>query len=482
MSAVSMARKVFKRTRFWRAGTCVSVLTLGLATLAGCNDLTGTQPLPAGTSDPSIADNIVGANRMASAALGQFQFALARVIPITGLLTDELEATARNVTVPGGTGNNDTYVAVDARQLVEGSPHLGAIGDTYATLQQTRALAAQAIGALGKYSPDSSAHRRAELSAIEGYAEVMLADIFCSGVPLSTSNYKHDFTYKPSSTTAQVYQHAIVMFDSALTLGGDSAAVSGLASVGQGRALLALGKYAEAAQAVANVPSDFAYTESIFTCGSTNPCNLGASQAVLEFASVASAADMEGINGLPYSTSNDPRTKRSTPAVGTVNGSAVWFPAKYTYGGVSQVVVASGLEAQLIQAEAALQAGSSAWLDILNGLRTTCATAAGCPTPAPAGSGHVAGLAPLSDPGTADSRIAMLFQERAYWLYLTGQRQADLRRLVVQYHVPAASLYPIGLYPAGGVRGDFIDAPIPSGPGPTSESPNPLFHGCLSRD
>jgi hypothetical protein len=77
--------------------------------------------------------------------------------------------------------------------------------------------------------------------------------------------------------------------------------------------------------------------------------------------------------------------------------------------------------------------------------------------------------------------VDLLFRERAYWLYATGTRQGDLRRLVRQYHRDKNTLYPRGAYAGVGSYGDFIDAPIPIS-GSYSESPNPYFHGCLSRD
>jgi hypothetical protein len=437
---------------------------------------------------------------MAAAARAQFQFALTSFIPQTGLLTDELQATARNVLQ----ANNvfpDPNVAVDARLLPEGNYKLGT-ENVYNTLQQMRALANQAIEALAVYDPDHSANRRGELYALEGYTEVMLADLFCSGVPLSTSDFDGGYTLQPGSTTMQVYQHAVALFDSALALASDSAPIAGLASVGKGRALLALGQYAQAAEAVSSVPVTFQYSQSIKTCGSTltTTCPNTPTQTTLNLASIATVSDTEGGAGLPYASSHDPRTRRRTPYVGIVNNDTVWFPAKYNYGGISTIVVASGIEVQLIQAEADLHAGNAAWLTTLNTLRTTGVytdvdtlidqivpnavdtakrdTTFWYDTAWVAGTGGVGHLGPLTDPGTADGRLALLFHERAYWLYLTGERQGDLRRLVTQYHRTG---YPSGSYPNLGAYGTGygpnIDAPIP-----ISELNNSLFKGCLSRD
>jgi hypothetical protein len=171
------------------------------------------------------------------------------------LITDELQSNTRgtplaNNAFPGG------YTAIDARYLPErvAGNFSGFPSDKlYATLQQARALANQAIGALAKYDPDSSAVTRGELYARQAYAEVMLADLFCSGVPLSTSDFQRDFTYKPSSSTEQVYQHAITLFDSALALAGDTGTVVNFAKVGKARALIAVGQYMSANQAVRHI-------------------------------------------------------------------------------------------------------------------------------------------------------------------------------------------------------------------------------------
>jgi hypothetical protein len=135
------------------------------------------------------------------------------------------------------------------------------------------------------------------------------------------------------------------------------------------------------------------------------------------------------------------------------------------------------VEARLIEAEAQLHANpdDGAWLATLNALRTDgTQDGSGAYNP---GTGGVGGLAPLVDPGTTAGRVDLLFRERAFWLFLTGHRQGDLRRLLRQYGRDQADLYPVGTYP-GSVfpYGGAVTRPIP-----TDESPNPLFTGCLSR-
>jgi hypothetical protein len=478
---MTSCRRISIGSAIFARGALVASVALPVA-LAGCNDLTGSQPLPAGTADPGVVANQAGARASANAARAQFQDALVSYIVDAGTLADELQdATPRIGTQTGSA--LIPYVAVDARLLPQGGAVPGTTLGTdeeYVILQQTRALTNQAIGALQAYDADSSADNRGELYALEGYAEVMLADLFCSGVPLSTSNFQHDFTYAPSSTTAQVYQHAMALFDTAMTLSKDDARIVGLASVGKARALLAQGNYAAAATAVAAVPVAFQYADTMQSCNvvSGGSC-VGAyakGQPVFTLLPGGSVADQEGGNGLPFRSSGDPRS--ASTLLGSINNTPVYFPNKYSQSGLSVLVVASGVEAQLIAAEAALAAGSSDWLTILNALRTDGTQTGGTYN---AGTGGVAGLPPLTDPGNDADRVSLLFQERGYWLFLSGQRQGDLRRLVRQYHRDQETVYPTGEYPGVGSYGTFIDAPIPIS-GVNSELSNPLFHGCLSRD
>ena len=164
--------------------------------------------------------------------------------------------------------------------------------------------------------------------------------------------------------------------------------------------------------------------------------------------------------------------------------------------------LASGVEAKLIQAEAALQRGEAGtWLQMLNELRTTGAhsgidttfridTVQGVVDTSVvkidtlwiAGTGGVARLGPLANPPTPDARIDLMFAERAAWLFATAHRQGDLRRLTRLYGRAQEDVYPTGMYhnaggsPAG-IYGQQVTVPVPS-----SERRNPLFHGCLSRD
>jgi hypothetical protein len=143
--------------------------------------------------------------------------------------------------------------------------------------------------------------------------------------------------------------------------------------------------------------------------------------------------------------------------------------------GYASAQVATWIEAQLIQAEAALRQGDGNWLTILNNLRAT-APIPGTNQPQPSL------LSSLDDPGDSprdSARIALLFHERAAWFFADGHRQGDLRRLLRNYGWLQDVVYPAGAYlaPGLGVYGSDVTVPVPP-----SERANPLFHGCINRD
>ena len=441
--------------------------------LGGCKDLTGAQALPAGINDPSTYNTPAGASQMRNAAVKAFEEALHTYVIDAGQLTDEFTGPCSLQDVAA-----DCLVNfVDIRNLPEIFPGGGGTGPTdidFDQLNTTRGFANQAIHQLATYDSAAPASLRGELFALTGYSELMLADFFCSGVPLSTLDFQHDFTYKPGSTTTQVYEDAVTKFDSALALAGANDTILNLAHVGKGRALLAQGLYASAAQAVSSVPDDYRYQLAVQWVNFNDPNQNQPLNAIL-----FSESDQEGGNGLPFVSSGDPRS--ADTAVKPPSGLyTLRFPLKYSTalssGGYAPVTVADGIEARLIQAEAALQTGdATTWLSLLNHLRATASVQAGGGVAQP----DSALLPQLSMPNSDTARVTLLFQERAYWLFATGHRQGDLRRLMRNYHRSPNQVYPTGVYISlrFGSYGDATNAPIPP-----DEFANPFFHGCIDRN
>ena len=419
---------------------------------------------------------------MRNAAVWQLEQALPLYIIDAGQLTDELQSSSTGAST-GQQILNGGMIAdpLDERILPEN--RLVTVV-SYTQLQAIRTLGNQAIGALAAYDTvpllrDSGTVLRGELYAFEGYAEVLLADLFCSGVPLSTFDFQRDFTYRPSSNTTQVYMDALAKLDTAFTLAGSNDSLANFVRVMQGRVNLDLGKYTAAADDVTTVPDSFVYQVQLqwnsggsYANGTNNFLN-----------TTATVSDREGGNGLPYRSGGDPRTAVIVTCVpaGTrpLCVDTLTFPAKDSVAlsgtGFAPLTLASGTEARLIQAEEALNTGQvSTMLTILNALRAA------------------SDIPPLTDPGAGltgsaatMARIQLLFQERAYWFFADGHRQGDLRRLMRQYgaQIPLLGndqhVYPSGTYfaPGTGRYGSDVTAPIPA-----SEDANPYFHGCLNRN
>lgn len=460
--------------RPWRTTRRLSALViLGLASvIVGCHDIMGSSNATPGFTDPNTFATPDGAMGMFRQAQAKFQSAALGAMLNQGVLTDEMQSPRLTAITLSGAVQSP----LDARLMPENAPYdptnadQGIVQNTYEQLHAVRAAANQAIGALRAYAPASSPALRGELYTMEGFAEIWLADLFCSGIPLSTIDFGKDYTYRAGSSTRDVYAHAAALFDTALTLGTDSIRVVNAAHLGRARALLAMDSLAAAASEAAVVPDGFAYAF------------LARDSALATTFRNGTIANREGGNGFPFAAGLDPRTP--VRAQGTTT---LLMPAKYINGGgMVTFVVASAIEARLIQAEAGIHQGDASWLTIVNALRTN-GTFTTAPRPGAtgavdttwnAGLGNVAGLAPLADPGSDTARVSLLFTERAAWLFATAHRQGDLRRLIRQYGRTQETVYPSGLYPDGQHSyGADVTVPIPS-----AEHANPKFVGCLNRD
>jgi tetratricopeptide (TPR) repeat protein len=448
--------------RFIRA---LAATMIGLVVACSPQDLVGSAPLPSDLSDPAATHTPAGALSAYRGTLAQFRDAFGgpngSFIETAGLLSDELQ----NGNVGSEFNGSGLGAEEDQRLLPESTNPQTEIAwyvTTYARLNTVRGQAREALGLLRDFPPTAAPALRGHLYALQGYSEMQLADLFCSGIPLSTLDYNGDYSLESGSTTAAVYQHAIALFDTALTLSSDSARILNLARIGRARALLALGQYSDAAAAVAEVPEGYRYEVSYTTTSGANATNFAWIQPGVTWE--VTVGDHEGGNGLDFRSSGDPRTAVSDVGQ-TLSGVTLFHPNRYSTDGSSSIVLADWVEAQLIEAEAALQAGQTGtWLTTLNHLRETAISPA---------------LPDTIDPGTPDSRVDLLFRERAFWLFLSGHRQGDLRRMIRQYGRFSTQTYPTGSFDSaiGLLYGSDVTAPIPA----TERTLNSKFTGCINR-
>jgi hypothetical protein len=344
-------------------------------------------------------------------------------------------------------------------------PSTAGLADLFQSLHRARSAAEDAAASLQTFGVDPNTDTGIpEMYALAGFVYIFLAEDFCSGVPVSRIE-NEQIVFGQPLTTGQLLDTAIVRFNTALAhpsiVAGDQ--IYSLASVGLGRALLNQGLFPEAAAAVATVLPDFLYE----TEHATTPANLhnGVFEAFNngEFG----VFDREGTNGLDFVSAADIRVQGDS-GLGADNNTESWFPSKYP-GFEASIPTADYLEAQLIIAESELQAGAfGPMTDRLNDLRAP----------------FDPDLTALPPPGDATTATDLLFRERAFWLFATGHRLGDLRRLIRQYGRDPETVFPTGDYYKGGLTyGVDVNLPIPRR---ETNNPNvpqdPNLAGCLDRN
>jgi hypothetical protein len=427
--------------------------------LVGCHDvLSVTDPdiiLQANSASGAIALHNGAILRVAQAVSGTQQ--PDALFMFGGLLTDEWRS-------------GDTFIQRNTQDQRIWDPTNTFNAGPFRNLNRVRTQTQVAIDGLRAYAPTPKTNI-GRMFAFDAYVDVLMGEHYCNGVPLSSVVGSQIQFGEPISDDS-LFGLSLAFADSALANvgGGDSANVVNLVRVIRGRALVDRGDFAGAAAAVAAVPLAFHYdvTHSINT-SDNQMWSLNSS------ARRYTMGDLEGGNGLPYVSANDPRLPTKTGPDGIFDSA---FPITVIRQGIwdrpTAVVIASGIEAQLITAEAALQANdTTTWLTTINSLRTNTAL-----YPAVL-SGFTRGpnLTALADPGTAAGRVDIMFYERAFWMFSTGHRLGDMRRLVRQYGRSVTSVYPVGAWFKGGNYGDAIQMSIP-----IEEQNNPNFAQCADRN
>lgn len=388
-----------------------------------------------------------------------------------------------------------TRLAADSRTLQPTSQ--GNISDpAFSRLQSARFNARRAFAAITQYpgsmgSAAADASAQAKLRAIEGYTYVTISEGWCGSVPFST--VPDTGNVDPSRivggagiSTTQMNDTAITRFNQALAISGTYS----LAKVGLGRALLNEGRYAEAAAAVAGVSDTYVFLlEHSSNSGNENNPMAALMQngrygiGNLEGGATAAGAALRPDNntlttapsaeGLNYRTAADPRVPFEAKPNCFTSSIRCWLNDNYpNYD--ADVPMASGVEARLIEAEAALNAGdATTMLAKLNSLRAQSTNLLTKLYPGQKqvffDNGAVRSLAPLADPADPltpaatqfAARRDLVFRERAFWLFNTGHRQGDLRRLVRSYGQPSSSVFPSGPYFRGGSYGSDVAYPVP---------------------
>ncbi len=474
------------RTSAVRAvGTIVAVV---VGSVTGCrpSDVL-TVPPPAGVTPSTAYHNQSGAEGLLANGKSQvyqgFAGANDGVLGWSGLLGDEFRWVYFSY--------DASQANIDAR-MTEGVKGFQESGDQpIRMLLRARLTLLSAVPVLEQYEPAGGRAKIGEAFALIGYAELLIAEDYCAGVALDALVPVTGVQYGAPLTTDSLLAVAVADFDSAATYAGGDAVVAALAAVGLGRARLAQGQFAAAAAAVNGVSTGFVYNAELqpggFGSGGPQTYNIYDQQATYYTCGYQNVADRKGGNGINYISAVDPRLVLSTSVAQTCDGlysgsgDSVWYyPTKF--GNPSTYVpLATGIEARLIEAEAALQIPSTGvWAGALNSLRADSADT------------KVVFRSPLTADSTTTAsqteQVDVMFRERAFWLYGTGARLSDMRRLIRQYGRDQSTVFPTGPYPNG--SSPTLPSPLPEYGSdvsltlPTAASgfsdPNPLYKGCLN--
>lgn len=366
----------------------------------------------------------------------------------------------------------DTFIArdeIDQRQITRENTFLTSANRT---LHRARLSATQAIELMGQFNPDAPGWQVAEMYFIKAYIENIVAEHYCSGVVFSGVANGVEVLGSPITTT-EALQMALADADAGLALvtgtTADDIRVRSALQTVRGRILLNLDQPANALTAVTGVLTSFRYNMA-----HSQTTNENQTWALNNSARRYAVSAGEGIVGLPFAGSGDPRVPTCVGASAACIAIGVTQPRVFDNTTLipfhvqmlwttrdASIDITSGIEARLIEAEAQLAAGDASWLTTLNTLRAPV------------------GLADLVDPGTAAAREDMLFRERAFWLFGRGYRLGDMRRLVRQYGRAPDTVFPNGPHHRGGNYGPDMNFPIPQA---EDNNPNVVNGGCFDRN
>ncbi|MFU8861266.1 MAG: RagB/SusD family nutrient uptake outer membrane protein [Cyclonatronaceae bacterium] len=377
-----MYNKIMKNG-FARVITVLSVVFL----LASCDSLIDVDTPSFVSADdlenPELAALIV------NGAASDFEFAFQGYVLTSAIFGNEL--------------GDATFTAarweVDQRKIEPSSSRYVNAADfgVYTPLSTARFAADDALRRLDAWT-DAQVENRAALiataSGYAGYSYLLLGEAFCSmSIDLSGELSREEIFNRAASR----FERAIA---SAQQVGDNN--VLNMARIGYGRTLLNLGRTADAANAVQNVPDGFVFNVSASAEG-----NRRNNRIFQQFNSLSVTVN-PGYHDLQIGGVDDPRVPVEFAAQNS-SGVDVYRTTKYTAFG-SPIALARSAEAKLIRAEAA---GGQTAVNLINELRA------------------VHGLPDFSSNNETEIRNQVI-EERRREFFLESQTLYDLTR----YNLP----------------------------------------------
>ncbi|MBO0340675.1 tetratricopeptide repeat protein [Flagellimonas profundi] len=443
-------KKILK-TKNNLANLCSSALVLLLFTLLGISCDSVVEVTDPDIVTPESLDSEAGLQTLRAGSLGDLAVAMSGsaaghgattgLVVMSGLMVDEYDYS----------GTFPTRREADTRNLQDINFDMNRI---YGNLHLARAGAETTIDLLVNFGGDPEIE--SEMQSIVGYSYILFAETFCGGIPFSKAPADGgDLIFGEPLSKQEMFTGAIDWFDQAIANAGGNDKLDNLARVGRARALLGLGQIDDAANEVATVPTDFVYNIEHSDNSRRQENGIYIMTTVRRQFSIA---DGKGGNGLMYRSAMDPRVPWDGGTEFGQDDITLYYNQLKFNSSSAPVALASGIEARLIEAEAAANADDAGTVqDIHNALRATM------------------GLSELDLSGiSGDDLLLAHFSERAFWLFSTCHRQGDLRRLVDVYGMPPSDVFPWGDYFKGGEYSSNLKFPVPQ-----SESNNPNYVGCL---
>ena len=308
----------------------------------------------------------------------------------------------------------------------------------YQPLSRTRWLADRTLDLLAGWDDadvPNKAALEAETAMYAGFTYVLFGESMCSMA----------FDEGPEQFPPDAFNLAIQRFDQAIAAGASGDILNAI-RVGKARAQLNLGMTSAAGATAADVPIDFSFTLSYSNAESVTRNKQWEFNVDDENVTIA-----EPYRNVTYEGVADPRI----PVVDAMKndpqtGIAIWISTKYP-GASSPVEVATWEEAQLIVAEAEIEAGNfQDAADIFDVLHAR----AGIPA-------YAGGL-------TAAELTDQLIYERSAEMFLEGHHLQDLKRLDIPLFPPTGTDDGFG-----GAYGDQICFDLPA----TEFQNNPTVSG-----
>src|SRR5262245_8629116 len=314
---------------------------LAALVLAACSTDKLTQVETPDQITPAQANSPTGAAALRSAALGNFANWFAGdnagggigLNIATGLLGDEM------LNARGGTEHMDTRAVNEAVFPAT----------VWNLFGQANTQIIRAIKTVKEFTPagDTKVSQIAQRYMLQGFAYILAGEAYCNGVPVNVTvddaNPKTDIV-----TNAQLFDMAIANFDTALsTAAATDTKNRSAALVGKARALVDKKLYSQAAALLGPVTTGYIYNVEY-----SNTTIINDVYDWMFATSNFGPSDKEGINGLDYVSSKDPRVKvDATKTRPGQDGTPIWIQQMFTTGN-APVPLATGIEARLIEAEA----------------------------------------------------------------------------------------------------------------------------------